>query len=157
MCSSACSRADRGSRAQVDLLPEIKVPPQFRPPTSELLPLGLAAEVDSYLATRQPGTFLTGLKQRLMLPEHEYINSGYGTKYNVELLNSLVFYVGIKVLLSNTVLSSWYGARHLSCNPRVSRPAMYACSQTSLSAARVSGVFFSSKRYTAPSHTPAYI
>lgn len=81
----------------MDLLPEIKVPPQFRPPTSELLPLGLAAEVDSYLATRQPVTFLTGLKQRLMLPEHEYINSGYGTKYNVELLNSLVFYVGIKV------------------------------------------------------------
>ena len=89
--------AEWGSHAQVDLLPEIKVPPQFRPLTSELLPLGLAAEVDSYLATRQPATFLTGLKQRLMLPEHEYINSGYGTKYNVELLNSLVFYVGIKV------------------------------------------------------------
>ena len=91
---SECASA---SPAQVDLLPEIKQPPHFRPPTAELLPLGLAAEVDSYMATRQPGTFLAGLKQRLLLPEHEYINSGYGTKYNVELLNSLVFYVGIKV------------------------------------------------------------
>ena len=89
---------------QVDLLPEIKVPPNFRPPTSELLPLGLAAEVDSYLATRLPASFLAGLKQRLMLSEHEYAASGYGTgygtKYNVELLNSLVFYVGIKVQTS---------------------------------------------------------
>ena len=91
---------------QVDLLPEIKQPPHFRPPTAELLPLGLAAEVDSYMATRQPGTFLAGLKQRLLLPEHEYINSGYGTKYNVELLNSLVFYVGIKVGGLNLLRSS---------------------------------------------------
>ena len=94
------------STAQVDLLPEIKQPPHFRPPTAELLPLGLAAEVDSYMATRQPGTFLAGLKQRLLLPEHEYINSGYGTKYNVELLNSLVFYVGIKVGGLNLLRSS---------------------------------------------------
>lgn len=97
----------------MDLLPEIKVPPHFRPPTSELLPLGLAAEVDSYLATRQPATFLTGLKQRLMLPEHEYINSGYGTKYNVELLNSLVFYVGIRVSLKTQSMRQ-YNIRNIS-------------------------------------------
>ena len=51
-------------------------------------------------------SFLAGLKQRLLLPEHEYINSGYGTKYNVELLNSLVFYVGIKVGGLNLLRSS---------------------------------------------------
>ena len=39
---------------------------------SELLPLGLAAEVDALPGdSRQPGSFLAGLKQRLLLPEHE--------------------------------------------------------------------------------------
>ena len=103
--SPSGAHADLIMTVQVDLLPEIKVPPNFRPPTSEMLPLGLAAEVDSYLATRQPASFLAGLKQRLTLSEHEYAASGYatgyGTKYNVELLNSLVFYVGIKVQTSH--------------------------------------------------------
>ena len=108
----------------MDLLPEIKVPPHFRPPTSELLPLGLAAEVDSYLATRQPATFLTGLKQRLMLPEHEYINSGYGTKYNVELLNSLVFYVGIRVS-QKTLSRREYDIRDIS--PPTEQTAALSC------------------------------
>jgi hypothetical protein len=64
--------------------------------------MGLTAEVDGYLASRHPASFLAGLKQRLMLSEHEYAASGYGTKYNVELLNSLVFYVGIKVHTSSS-------------------------------------------------------
>ena len=80
---------------KVDLLAEIAVPPQFRPEAGALLPAGLRGEVDAYLAQRQPVTFLASLKQRLLLPQHEVLLCG--TKYNVPLLNALVFYVGIRV------------------------------------------------------------
>ena len=81
--------------AQVDLLAEIAVPPQYRPDASALLPGPLRGEVDAYLAARQPVAFLAGLRQRLLLPQAEV--QLHGTSYNVPLLNALVFYVGIKV------------------------------------------------------------
>ena len=78
----------------MDLLAETAVPPQFRPDAGALLPGPLRAEVDAYLGARQPGAFLAGLKQRLLLPPQEVALCG--TSYNVPLLNALVFYVGIK-------------------------------------------------------------
>lgn len=80
---------------QVDLLSEITVAPSYRPEAAALLPAGLRAEVDAYMAARQPASFLSTLKQRLLLPQHETILCG--TKYSQPLLNALVFYVGIRV------------------------------------------------------------
>ena len=53
------------------------------------------AELDSYLKTRQPASFLHSLKQRLVLAPQDAIM--HGTRYNVPLLNALAFYVGIQV------------------------------------------------------------
>ncbi|KAK9916879.1 hypothetical protein WJX75_008268 [Coccomyxa subellipsoidea] len=79
---------------KVDLLSEITVAPSYRPEAAALLPAGLRAEVDAYMAARQPASFLATLKQRLLLPQHETILCG--TKYSQPLLNALVFYVGIR-------------------------------------------------------------
>lgn len=78
----------------MDLLAEIAAPPHFRPGAEALLPGGLRGEVDAYLAARQPAGFLAALRQRLLLPAHEVHLCG--TKYNVPLLNALVFYVGMQ-------------------------------------------------------------
>ncbi len=81
----------------MDLLSEITIAPSYRPEAAALLPAGLRAEVDAYMAARQPATFLATLKQRLLLPQHETLLCG--TKYSQPLLNALVFYVGIRVRL----------------------------------------------------------
>ena len=52
--------------------------------------------VDSYMKARDPaGPFLAGLRSRIALSQQESIMQG--TRYNVPLLNALVFYVGIEV------------------------------------------------------------
>ncbi|BDA40393.1 CCR4-NOT transcription complex subunit 1 [Coccomyxa sp. Obi] len=79
---------------KVDLLSEITIAPSYRPEAAALLPAGLRAEVDAYMAARQPASFLATLKQRLLLPQHETLLCG--TKYSQPLLNALVFYVGIR-------------------------------------------------------------
>ena len=60
-----------------------------------LAPHFCRAELDSYLKTRQPASFLHSLKQRLVLAPQDAIM--HGTRYNVPLLNALAFYVGIQV------------------------------------------------------------
>ena len=52
------------------------------------------ADVDTYLSTRGPPTFLMGLKQRLTLPENEALDAG--SAYNIPLINALIFYCGIE-------------------------------------------------------------
>ncbi|CAI5954737.1 unnamed protein product, partial [Closterium sp. NIES-65] len=83
---------------KVDLLPEISQPPRILSDVEATLRAkGLKAEVDEYLQTRQPPSFLSAsLKQRLLLPPAEAVQSG--TKYNVPLLNSLVLYVGMQAI-----------------------------------------------------------
>lgn len=54
--------------------------------------------VDGYLRARDPsGPFLASLRGRISLSQQESIMQG--TRYNVPLLNALVFYVGIEVSL----------------------------------------------------------
>ncbi|XP_031484451.1 uncharacterized protein LOC116253657 isoform X3 [Nymphaea colorata] len=81
---------------KVDLLPEISQPPRILSDVDGALKVKqMKAELDEYLKTRQPGsTFLTELKQRLLLPQAEA--SLAGTRYNVPLINSLVLYVGMQ-------------------------------------------------------------
>lgn len=59
--------------------------------------LRLDLQVDSYMTQRSPAAFLSGLQARLVLPSTDVALSG--TRYNVPLLNALVFYVGIQVRL----------------------------------------------------------
>lgn len=82
----------------MDLLPEINVAPSYQPEKTALLPEALRTELDTYLETRGPASVLANLKPRVLLPQHENILTG--TKYNVPLLNAMVFYVGIKVSAS---------------------------------------------------------
>ena len=61
-----------------------------------LLLLLCRGEVEGYLRARNPGgPFLASLRSRISLSQQESIMQG--TRYNVPLLNALVFYVGIEV------------------------------------------------------------
>ena len=52
--------------------------------------------MDTYMKARDPsGPFLGSLRNRIALSQQESIMQG--TRYNVPLLNALVFYVGIEV------------------------------------------------------------
>lgn len=55
------------------------------------------SEVDTFLHSRSNQSFLVQLPARLQLPAQEAMLCG--TRYNVPLLNALVFYVGIQVRL----------------------------------------------------------
>lgn len=57
--------------------------------------IGRRSEVDAYLVSRGPASFLSGLHQRLMLTDIEAGEAG--STYNIPLINALVFYCGIQV------------------------------------------------------------
>lgn len=90
---------------KVDLLPEINQSPVIRSDFTAILnSTGLKKDIDSYLKTRQPVSFLLELKSKLLLDA----NSSSGTKYNIPLINSLVLYVGAQAisLLQNKAQNS---------------------------------------------------
>eukprot|EP01113_Clastostelium_recurvatum_P016806 TRINITY_DN1971_c0_g1_i2.p1 TRINITY_DN1971_c0_g1~~TRINITY_DN1971_c0_g1_i2.p1 ORF type:complete len:2308 (-),score=670.74 TRINITY_DN1971_c0_g1_i2:313-7236(-) len=79
---------------KVDLLPEINQPPRILSNYQAALQNNLRMELDTFLKTRTPATFLTELRTRyLMLSPEEAIEAG--TQYNVPVLNALVLYVGM--------------------------------------------------------------
>ncbi len=79
------------SPPQVDLLPEINLVPTMFPPPEQLLPQAMRADVDTFIATRQPPTIPSTLKQRFM---KEGDTTGAVSRYNVTLINAFVCYVG---------------------------------------------------------------
>jgi CCR4-NOT transcription complex subunit 1 len=87
---------------QVDLLPEINQSPRIL--STVVAALGVAtsngsnlrAEIDTYLKTRTPVSFLVELKSKLYLSNQEALVSG--TKFNVPLINALVMYVGMQAI-----------------------------------------------------------
>ncbi|KAJ6675578.1 hypothetical protein OIU85_011707 [Salix viminalis] len=83
---------------KIDLLPEIREPPHiFSEVDAALKAKQMKADVDEYLKTRQQGSsFLTELKQRLLLTPSEAASAG--TRYNVPLINSLVLYAGMQAI-----------------------------------------------------------
>ncbi|KAJ0112073.1 hypothetical protein Patl1_00174 [Pistacia atlantica] len=83
---------------KIDLLPEIRDAPRILSDVDAALRAKqMKADVDEYLKTGQPGSsFLTELKQKLLLPPSEVASAG--TRYNVPLINSLVLYVGMQAI-----------------------------------------------------------
>ncbi|CAK7347841.1 unnamed protein product [Dovyalis caffra] len=83
---------------KIDLLPEIREPPHILSEVDAVLKAKqMKADVDEYLKTRQQGSsFLTELKQRLLLSSSEAASAG--TRYNVPLINSLVLYAGMQAI-----------------------------------------------------------
>ncbi|XP_022770231.1 CCR4-NOT transcription complex subunit 1-like isoform X3 [Durio zibethinus] len=83
---------------KIDLLPEIREPPRILSEVDAALKAKqMKADVDEYLKTKlQGGSFLTELKQRLLLSPSEAASAG--TRYNVPLINSLVLYVGMQAI-----------------------------------------------------------
>ncbi|KAL6906403.1 hypothetical protein ACP4OV_004004 [Aristida adscensionis] len=81
---------------KIDLLPEILVAPRIMTDVDSALKLKqMKTQVDEYLK-RPEGSFLTDLKQKLLLPQNE--TNAAGTRYNVPLVNSLVLYVGMQAV-----------------------------------------------------------
>ncbi|GLT84370.1 hypothetical protein SLE2022_026050 [Rubroshorea leprosula] len=82
---------------KIDLLPEIREAPRILSEVDAALKAKqMKSDVDEHLKTRQQGSFLTELKQRLLLPPSEVASAG--THYNVPLINSLVLYVGMQAI-----------------------------------------------------------
>jgi CCR4-NOT transcription complex subunit 1 len=80
---------------KIDLLAEISIPPRIMSDVDGALKSKqMKTQVDEYLK-RPDGSFLTDLKQKLLLPQNEANIAG--TRYNVPLVNSLVLYVGMQV------------------------------------------------------------
>ncbi|KAJ3214619.1 hypothetical protein HDU67_001427 [Dinochytrium kinnereticum] len=82
---------------KVDLLPEINQPPRVMSDyTSSLIPGNFKVDIDTYLKTRGPVSFLLDLRSRLLSPAS--VQSESGTKYNVPVINALVLYVGVQAI-----------------------------------------------------------
>lgn len=82
---------------KVDLLPEINQPPHVLSDyTSSLIPNNFKADIDVYLKSRGPVTFLLDLRSRLLLPPS--MQTEGHSKYNIGAINSLVLYVGIQAI-----------------------------------------------------------
>lgn len=78
------------------------------------------------LQTRQQGSsFLTELKQKLLLPSNDVALAG--TRYNVPLINSLVLYVGMQVLVLMLIL-----CLYISFVSKVTYATSFDCSNTCL-------------------------
>ncbi|KAJ3143084.1 hypothetical protein HK101_003252, partial [Irineochytrium annulatum] len=82
---------------KVDLLPEINQPPHVLSDyTSSLVPSNFKNDIDTYLKTRGPVSFLLDLRSRLLLPASAAPE--YGVRYSIPVINALVLYVGIQAI-----------------------------------------------------------
>ena len=79
----------------MDLLSEINQQPMFQPPTVQQLPQALASEIQEWVNTRRPANFLPSLATRFLLPPADAVLTNQ--RYNIPLLNSVVFFVGLTV------------------------------------------------------------
>lgn len=78
---------------KVDMLNEITAAPRvFTPYICNIQPVIFRKDLDSYLKQRAPVTFLSELRGHLQ------ISNAAGSKYDVQLLNALVLYVGTQAI-----------------------------------------------------------
>lgn len=78
---------------KVDMLPEITAAPRLLTNFPNLiLPPNFKKDLDSYIKTRSPVTFLSELRSSLQLSNEP------GLRYNIPLINALVLYVGTQAI-----------------------------------------------------------
>jgi len=75
---------------KVDMLPDIAQPPRILTTFANMIqPATFKKDLDSYLKSRSPVTFLSDLRSNLQVQTNDP-----GSKYNLPLMNALVLYVG---------------------------------------------------------------
>lgn len=78
---------------KVDMLPEISYGPRILTNISLLItPVQFKKDLDSYLKQRAPVTFLSELRSNLQVSKEP------GVRYNIQLMNALVLYVGTQAI-----------------------------------------------------------
>jgi len=82
---------------KVDLLPEISQSPRILSKyTTTLSHNNLKADIDTFLKTRGPASFLQDLRSKLLLPQNE--TGTAGTRYSAPVINALVLHVGVQAI-----------------------------------------------------------
>ncbi|KAG2174664.1 hypothetical protein INT44_006928 [Umbelopsis vinacea] len=83
---------------KVDLLPEINQQPKVLSDyTSTLIANNLKQDIDAYLQDNEPKNFLADLPRKLTTDANDS-DEDQGTKYDISVINSLVFYVGVRAI-----------------------------------------------------------
>ncbi|XP_071824170.1 CCR4-NOT transcription complex subunit 1-like isoform X2 [Apostichopus japonicus] len=78
---------------KVDMLPDITQPPRILTNFSAMIqPTSFKKDLDSYIKTRGPVTFLSELRSHLQ------VSNEAGQRYHVSLMNALVLYVGSQAI-----------------------------------------------------------
>ncbi|RLW01335.1 hypothetical protein DV515_00008173 [Chloebia gouldiae] len=79
---------------KVDMLSEINIAPRILTNFTGVMPPQFKKDLDSYLKTRSPVTFLSDLRSNLQ------VSNEPGNRYNIQLINALVLYVGRYLFLN---------------------------------------------------------
>ncbi|GAB1293520.1 CCR4-NOT transcription complex subunit 1 [Apodemus speciosus] len=77
---------------RVDMLSEINIAPRILTNFTGVMPPQFKKDLDSYLKTRSPVTFLSDLRSNLQ------VSNEPGNRYNLQLINALVLYVGTQAI-----------------------------------------------------------
>ncbi|XP_060741470.1 CCR4-NOT transcription complex subunit 1 isoform X2 [Tachysurus vachellii] len=77
---------------KVDMLSEINIAPRILTNFTSVMPTQFKKDLDSYLKTRSPVTFLSELRSNLQ------VSNEPGNRYNIQLINALVLYVGTQAI-----------------------------------------------------------
>ncbi|KAG8224062.1 hypothetical protein J437_LFUL001139 [Ladona fulva] len=78
---------------KVDMLPEIALAPRVLTNYASMIqPVTFKKDLDSYLKARAPVTFLSELRSNLQ------VSNDAGMRYNIQLMNALVLYVGTQAI-----------------------------------------------------------
>jgi CCR4-NOT transcription complex subunit 1 len=77
---------------KVDMLSEINIAPRILTNFTGVMPSQFKKDLDSYLKTRSPVTFLSELRSNLQVSQDP------GNRYNIQLINALVLYVGTQAI-----------------------------------------------------------
>ncbi|XP_033896044.1 CCR4-NOT transcription complex subunit 1 isoform X10 [Acipenser ruthenus] len=77
---------------KVDMLSEINIAPRILTNFTGVMPPQFKKDLDSYLKTRSPVTFLSELRSNLQ------VSNEAGNRYNIQLINALVLYVGTQAI-----------------------------------------------------------
>jgi CCR4-NOT transcription complex subunit 1 len=83
---------------KVELLPEISIAPRTVSNYAALIKPSFKKDLDSYLKNRSPVAFLSELRSNLLVASSGMPDTSPGNRYNIQLINALVMYVGTSAI-----------------------------------------------------------